>query len=106
MLVYYSIGNFVNWTGEIGSGVSNRMVGGMAEVTLTRDENGKVVIKDYGVTALVSHLTEGTDGVTTMKLSEYTDELAAENKISEQDSNFSREYCINLCNKVWGELWK
>ena len=37
MLVYYSLGNFVNWTSGTGEGVANRMVGGMAEVTLTKE---------------------------------------------------------------------
>lgn len=26
MLVYYSLGNFVNWTSGIGEGIANRMV--------------------------------------------------------------------------------
>ena len=34
MLVYYSLGNFVNWTSSSGKGIANRMVGGMAEVTI------------------------------------------------------------------------
>lgn len=36
MLTYYSLGNFVNWTSGTGKGTANRMVGGMAEVTLTQ----------------------------------------------------------------------
>ena len=39
-LVYYSLGNFVNWTSGTVDGVANRMVGGMARVTLTREEDG------------------------------------------------------------------
>ena len=106
MLVYYSIGNFVNWTGEEGKGVSNRMIGGMAEINISKNENGEVYIKDFGVTALVSHLTGGTNGVTTMKLCEYTEELAEANKITEQDSTFSRKHCIEICNEVWGDYWE
>ena len=106
MLVYYSIGNFVNWTGEEGKGVSNRMIGGMAEINISKNENGEVYIKDFGVTALVSHLTGGTNGVTTMKLCEYTEELAEVNKITEQDSTFSRKHCIEICNEVWGDYWE
>ena len=106
MLVYYSLGNFVNWTSSSGSGIANRMVGGMAQITLTRTEDGEVAIADYGVTALVCHLTAGQDGVTTYPLSAYNEELAAENKIRSQDSNFSYSYCVDLCNEVWGELWR
>lgn len=106
MLVYYSLGNFVNWTSGTGEGVANRMVGGMAEVTLTKNEDGQVEIEDYGVQPLVSHVSSGPGGVTTYFLEDYSEELAEENEITSQDSNFSREYCINLCDSVWGDLWK
>ena len=106
MLVYYSLGNFVNWTSSQGDGIANRMVGGMARITLSRDEAGSVVISDYGIKALVCHLTSGTDGVTVVPLSDYTPEKAAENAICRQDPAFSYEYCLNLCDQVWGELWE
>lgn len=105
MLVYYSLGNFVNWTASSGKGIANRIVGGMAKVTITLNEEGDAVISDYGVDALVCHLEAGKNGVTTYFLSEYTDELAKKNAIHAQDSAFSKEYCINLCNQVWGDLW-
>lgn len=103
MLVYYSLGNFVNWTSSYGKGIANRMVGGMAEVTLARDKNGEVIIKAYDVEPLVCHLTEGVNGVTTYLLSDYTDEMATQNAILAQDSTFSLEYCRDLCEEVWGE---
>ena len=106
MLVYYSLGNFVNWTSGTGEGVANRMVGGMAEVTLTRNEDGEVEIADYGVKALVSHVTSAPGGVTTYFLEDYDEALARENEITSQDSDFSRDYCVNLCDSVWGDLWK
>lgn len=105
MLVYYSLGNFVNWTASSGRDIANRMVGGMAKVTITLNEEGDAIISDYGVNALVCHLEPGKNGVTTYFLSEYTDELAEKNAIHAQDSAFSKEYCINLCNQVWGDLW-
>lgn len=106
MLVYYSLGNFVNWTASSGEGIANRMVGGMAVVTIGQETNGEGFILDYGVTAVVCHLEEGTNGVTTYPLSKYSEELAEKNKIIAQDSNFSKEYCTTLCNTVWGDLWK
>ena len=105
MLVYYSLGNFVNWTSGTGEGVANRMVGGMAEVTITKNDNGEVEIEDYGVKPIISHVISGPEGVTTYFLSDYTDVLSEENEIRSQDPEFSREYCINLCNTVWGNLW-
>lgn len=101
MLVYYSLGNFVNWTSGTGAGVANRMVGGMAQITLERGEDGEVSIADYGVTPLVCHVEEGTDGVTVYALSDYTEELAERNAIVGQDSEFSLEYCEKLCEEVF-----
>lgn len=103
MLVYYSLGNFVNWTSGSGDGVANRMVGGMAQVTLSVDEAGKVFVETYDVEPLVTHLEEGVNGVTVYPLSEYTDELADANQIREQDPDFSLQYCEELCERVWGE---
>ncbi len=101
MLVYYSLGNFVNWTSGTGSGVANRMVGGMAQITLEKNGDGEVGIADYGVIPLVCHVEEGTDGVTVYALSEYTQELAKRNAIISQDPEFSLEYCEELCSKVF-----
>ncbi len=106
MLVYYSLGNFVNWTSGTGEGVANRMVGGMAELTLTKNDNGELEIADYGVKPMISHVASGPEGVTTYFLEDYPEELAEENEIVSQDPEFSREYCVNLCDSVWGDLWK
>lgn len=106
MLVYYSLGNFINWTGSSGAGIANRMVGGMADVTIKKDEQGKTLVSEYDVDALVCHLTKETNGPTTYFLNEYSEELASQNAIRSQDANFSYEYCVNLCNEVWGEIWE
>ena len=102
-LVYYSLGNFVNWTSGAKPGVANRMVGGMAQVTIGLDENGEAVIKDYGVEPLVCHLEKGFGGVSVYPLDEYTEELAKRNEIIKQDGSFSLEYCQNLVKDVFGE---
>ena len=121
MLVYYSLGNFVSWTSSSGSGIANRNVGGMATVTIgagtkdagTTGESAKgtepcseTVIKNYGVRALVCHLQKGPKGAVVYPLSDYTDALGEANAIKLQDISFSRQYCVNLCNKVWGSGWK
>ena len=106
MLVYYSLGNFVNWTSGSGEGIANRMVGGMSEVTLGMDENGEVFIMDYGVEPVICHLTEGTNGVTVYFLEDYSTALAGQNEIVKQDADFSYAYCVNLCDQVWGDLWR
>lgn len=105
-LVYYSLGNFVNWTSGTGAGVSNRMVGGMAQVTVGLDENGDAVITEYGVLPVVCHLEQGFGGVTVYPLSEYTEELAARNEIRRQDESFSLEYCRKLVEDVFGIAYR
>lgn len=102
MLVYYSLGNFVNGTSGTGDGVMNRCVGGLAEVEIGRDEDGKVVIKDYDCIPLVCHIDEG-EAYTVWYLEDYTQELAAKNHIVKQDPDFSLENCKALVEKVWGE---
>ena len=101
MLVYYSLGNFVNWTSGTGEGVANRMTGGMAKVTLGLDDDGNVTIKEYGVEPVICHVEEGRNGVTVYPVSDYTEELAEKNAIRLQDNNFSLEYCLSLLEKVW-----
>lgn len=102
-LVYYSLGNFVNWTSGTGEGVANRMVGGMAQVTVGLNEAGEAVILNYGVEPLVCHLETGFGGVTVYPLEAYTEELAERNEIVKQDSSFSLEYCQELSERVFGE---
>ena len=106
MLVYYSLGNFVSSTSSKGEGIANRSFGGMAQVTIVRNDNGQAVIKNYGVEALVCHLEPGINGNTVYRLADYTQEQAARCTTVSSDENFSRQYGVDLCNKVWGSLWK
>ena len=101
MPVYYSLGNFVNWTAGTGTGVANRMVGGMAVLNISRKDNGEVSIDDFEVRSFVCHVKSGDKNVTVYPLEEYTDELALQNEITRQDSTFSKEYCDELVKKVY-----
>lgn len=74
-LVYYSLGNFISNQRKIST-----LLGGMADITLERDEAGEVMIKDYSLIPLVTHYTD--EYYTTYKLKDYTDELAAQHRIS------------------------
>lgn len=102
-LCYYSIGNYINWTSGRGANIANRMIGGMAKVTLS-DNCGNIEIKDYTVKPLVSHVEHKRGSVTTYYLDEYTEDLAGQNAIVEQDSSFSYDYCRNLCLTVWNDV--
>jgi poly-gamma-glutamate synthesis protein (capsule biosynthesis protein) len=105
MLVYYSLGNFVNWTSGTGSGTTNRMVGGIAQISLAKDTSGEVYVSENGVKAVVCHVSPEHQGVKVYPLSEYSEDLAQKSAILVQDGTFSRERCVELCNKVWGSSW-
>ncbi len=105
MLVYYSLGNFVNWTSGVGNKVSDRMVGGMAKINIGEDESGEISISDYSIEALVCHLSEEPEGVHIYPLSEYTEEMASQNAILKQAPSFSLKYCTDLCDSVWDLDW-
>lgn len=103
MLVYYSIGNFINGTSSTGEGVTHRMVGGIADITLERNkETGEVEIKEYGAVPIVCHIGYGTE-YTAYFLEDYTEEMAAKNLILSQDSAFSKSLCESVLAQVWGE---
>ena len=101
-LCYYSLGNYVNWTSGTGEGVANRMVGGLANVTIMKESDGSVDIVEYGITPLICHVTNESHGIRVLPITEYSEELAGENAIINQDSEFSYEYCKQLCEEVWG----
>ncbi len=91
-LVYYSLGNFISNQDEV-----PRLLGGMADFTIERNEQGKISIKDYSLVPLVTHYSDKY--YTTYKLSDYTDELAKKHKISSK-REFSVDVLWNLYNKI------
>lgn len=103
MLVYYSIGNFINGTNSTGRGVTDRMVGAIADVNLERNkETGKVEIVKHDVHPVVCHMAEKTE-YTVYFLKDYTEELASKNLVVRQDSEFSKSLCESIFNQVFGE---
>lgn len=103
MLVYYSLGNFVNGTSSTGHGVTNRMVGGIANITLQRnEETGEVEIIAYDAIPIVCHMAKGTE-YTVYYMEDYTEEMASKNLILNQDGEFSKALCESVFNQVWGE---
>lgn len=101
MVVFYSIGNFVCNQNE-----KPRVIGGMAKVLLVKKaSDGSCYIKGYSFEPVIAHIVFGQGKITTYKLSEYTDSLANENWIKQQEgcSDFTISYCQQLCSMVLGE---
>jgi len=103
MLVYYSIGNFVNATAQSGNGIADRMLGAMADITIEKNGNGEVYIADWAAVPVVSHVRSGVGELTVYKLSDYSEDLAEKNEIVASDPAFSYEYCEALAESILGE---
>lgn len=74
-LCYYSLGNFISC--QVGAGT---MLGALADVTLER-AGGGVRIASHDIVPLVTHTDASYGRFTTYPLADYTDDMAAENKI-------------------------
>ena len=99
MLVYYSLGNFINFTSDTGDGVRQRAVGAMARVAITK-KDGRASIEEYDAVPLIAHMVSGSQNPTVYPLAEYTKELVAENEMSRKDPKFTLNYCKKLCEDV------
>ena len=102
MLVYYSLGNFVNGTESTSGTLADRLVGGIAQVRIGYDSDGNIGITEYDVEPIICHMGYGTD-YTVYYLEDYTEELASQNRILVQDPSFNLPYCKELVKKVWGK---
>jgi len=106
MLVYFSLGNFINSTADTGVGIGKRILGGMAKVTISKNKEGEVYISDYGVEPLITQIMRGAGNMTTYKLCDYTEELAATNQMTGRDPQFSIASTKQVCREVFGELYQ
>ncbi len=77
-----------------------RMVGAMAKVKISKDDEGKAFISDYGADPLVCQLTHEVNSCTVIKYENYNEELAKQNAINEQTSEFSYQFVEDLVEKV------
>ena len=102
MLIYYSLGNYINATASTGDGVTHRMVGTMADVTIRKNEGEEPFISDYSAIPLISHKDTSGPGLITVYLPEdYSEELANENEIKKQDPKFTFELVMDVWNNVY-----
>lgn len=104
MLVYYSLGNYVNATGSEESNIGIRMLGAMATVTIARNEEGVVYIKEYGAEPLVTYVSDDKTTITTYPLELFTEEMAAESYTRRWDADFTKEHCEEIWRQVFGEM--
>ena len=104
-LCYYSVGNYISNQQEL-----NEVLGGMATVTIIKDENGTYI--DEENTGMVPIVTQNDRRgakplIQTYHLSDYTEEMAKIHDIYNRfDSTFSLERLQNTANEVLGDWIK
>lgn len=102
MLVYYSLGNYVNCTSSENNDIGNRMLGAMAEVTITKEGNGETYISEYGAKPLVTYVSADKKEIAVYPLEQFTDEMAKSSYTVNIDTDFSKTYCEQLWEQVMG----
>ncbi len=100
MLVYYSLGNFISYQRE-----APRMLGGMAQVTITKDASG-TYISDSSITPIVTHFENGFADYhyAIYPLADYTPALAGLHSVTKIASQgpFTYQGTYELANDILG----
>ncbi len=104
MLVYYSLGNYVNSTASEENDIGKRMLGAIAEVTVKRTESGDVAIKNYTAHPIVTYVSENKKNISVFPLNMFNDNLAKRSFTVKLDTNFSKTYLEDIWNSVIGNL--
>ena len=99
---FWSTGNFISTSPS-----NESLVGGIAEVTLHKDKDGKCSVTSAEFKPVISHLGLSTD-MTTYRITDWTDELAATNVLdtdinpNTDNSSLTPEWANEFCTKVLG----
>ena len=102
-LTYYSLGNFLAGQKEPAT-----LLGAMARVVFEKDNTtGEVSIQESQMIPTVSHYDADFDNLTVYPLSSYTEELASQHGIHEQQeaagTDFNLQYLKNRWTDITGE---
>lgn len=104
MLVYYSLGNYVNATSSKLPDSGIRMLGAMATVTLSRNDAGEVYIKEYGAEPMVTYVSADKEEIAVYPMEMFTDEMAESSHTVKIDTDFSPAYLQEIWQQVFGDL--
>lgn len=102
MLVYYSLGNYINSTARRGAGTFRQYLGGMADVTLEKTEDGKTSIKEAKFIPLITHYGQDRK-ITTYFFKDYSIKKAKKNRLSDQDPTFTMQKARKHFKNVIGQ---
>lgn len=104
MLVYYSLGNYVNATSSDLPDSGIRMLGAMAMVTLAKNDAGEVYIKEYGAEPIVTYVSQDKEEIAVYPMEMFTDEMAESSHTVKIDTDFSPAYLQEIWEQVFGDL--
>ena len=104
MLVYYSLGNYVNSTSSEVKDIGKRMLGAIAEIEIIRDDNGDVIIADYKAHPIVTYVSSNKKNISVFPMNMFNDELAKRSFTVKLDTNFSKRYLEEIWKTVMGDL--
>lgn len=99
MLVYYSLGNYVNASSRRDSNVYKQFCGGMAKVTIQKDTSGKTRITEAGFVPLITHWKYGGK-ISTYLLADYTRKKAEKNHLAQISSGYSYDNVVQFFRKT------
>lgn len=100
MLVYYSLGNYVSYQQEV-----PRMLGGLANITISKTGDEKAKIVEAGITPIVTHYEQGGKQYGVYPLNEYSNELAIKHQLS-KTKGLSVKELNRLANTILGEWYQ
>jgi len=98
-LCYFSLGNYTSSQDKVST-----MLGGMAKLTITKHNDEVYIEEGAGIVPIVTHYIWGTGRLTkTYKLTEYTEELAAQHSIHSVASGFTVDKLNEIAQEVVGD---
>lgn len=104
MLVYYSLGNFISYQRE-----APRMLGGMADVTITKDRKG-TYISDASIIPIITHYENSSKDYhyEIYKLKDYNDALAKLHGVSKfaEDGPLTYRGILTLAKQILGSWYQ
>lgn len=102
LLVYYSLGNYVNSTASEEADIGERMLGAIAEITIKKEDNGSVVIDEYNAHPIVTYVSANKKNISVFPLNMFNDELAKRSFTVKLDTAFSKTYMEDIWQSVMG----
>lgn len=99
---YWSTGNFVSTSPS-----NESLVGGIAEITLHKDADGKCSVTSAEFKPIISHIGLGTS-MTTYLITDWTDDLASTNYLNTEmnpdtdNTSLTPEWANSFCTQVLG----